>query len=329
VNPKALDAYVEARFHLDQAGKLDLYKGKQGLLKEELRKATYYLDRAIQEDPAYIPAYVAYFDAVNGFTPQLEFLPRAKAALQKAMEVDEANVEAHLAFGTLLMQYEYDWAGAETEYKRAIEINPNSAEAHVDYAEYLDNVEGGLDNIGDTEDAKRERELAQALDPAHDYYASAGMQRLGRRNLDQERQALEEQAAHDPFAIGAMAKDYALAGRYKEAVEMYERCVNLYGWNDFAEVLNRGNAKGGAKYALQEWMRAAEEYSRTHDDLPVVTMAFTYSSLGDKDRAFTWLEKAVEQRSWLILYLKRDNAWDPLRSDPRFASLLRRVGLPT
>jgi hypothetical protein len=110
---------------------------------------------------------------------------------------------------------------------------------------------------------------------------------------------------------------------------MYERCVNLYGWNDFAEVLNRGNAKGGAKYALQEWMRAAEEYSRTHDDLPVVTMAFTYSSLGDKDRAFTWLEKAVEQRSWLILYLKRDNAWDPLRSDPRFASLLRRVGLPT
>jgi TolB-like protein len=328
VNPRALDAYVEARFHLDEAKKLELYEGKRQHENDEFRKAVFYLDTAIHEDQNYIPAYVAYFDAVETFYEHLEYLPKAKSALTRALEVDPTNVPAHLALARLLMQFEYDWVGAEREYRKAIEVNPNSAEAHVDYAEYLDNVEGGLDNVGDTEDAKRERELAQALDPAHDYYASAGVQRLGRRNVNQERQALEEQAPNDPFAIGVMAKDYAIVGRYAEAIEMYERCLNLYGWKYFANVLKRADTKGGSKYALEEWMRVAEEYSTTHNDLPVVTMAFTYSSLGDRDHAFTWLDKAVEQRSWMIIYLKRDNVWDPLRSDPRFSALLRRVGLP-
>ena len=75
-------------------------------------------------------------------------------------------------------------------------------------------------------------------------------------------------------------------------------------------------------------MRAGEEYAKTHDDWSVVAMAFTYSSLGNKDRAFAWLDKAVEQRSWMIIELKDDSVWDPLRSDPRFKDLLRRVGLP-
>jgi hypothetical protein len=75
-------------------------------------------------------------------------------------------------------------------------------------------------------------------------------------------------------------------------------------------------------------MRAGEAYEKTHGNAPVEAMAFTHSSLGDKDDAFRWLDKAVEQRNWVIIYLKKDNVWDPLRSDPRFAALLRRVGLP-
>ena len=287
-----------------------------------------YLDTAIREDPGYIPSYVAYLDAVDRDTiSHLEYLPKARAALTRALQLDPSNESALTKLARLYMEYGYDWSAAGREIRRAIELHPTSADAHFWYAEYLNSLEGASDSEGDNPDAAKQRALAQALDPARDYYANAGVQRVGQRNLEQEREALEEKAPNDPFAIGVMAKDYGIAGRYAEAVDMYERSLNLFGWNDFAEVLKRGNAKGGAKYALQEWMRAAEQYSKTHDDLPVVPMAFTYSSLGDKDRAFAWLDKAVEQRSWIILYLKNDDVWRPLRSDPRFADLLRRVGL--
>lgn len=329
VNPRALDAYVDARFHLDQATKLEYYKGKRHQQDDELQKAVTYLDTAVREDPEYVPAYVAYLNAVDRDTiSHLEYLPKARAALTRALQLDPSNESALTKLARLYMEYDYDWSAAGREIRRAIELHPKSADAHFWYAEYLNSLEGASDGEGDNPDAKIQRELAQALDPAQDYYANAGVQRVGKRNLEGEREALEDKAPNDPFAIGVMAKNYAVAGRYKEAVEMYERCLNLYGWSDFAEVLKRDNAKGGAKYALQEFMRAAEQYSRTHDDLPVVTMAFTYSSLGDKDRAFAWLDKAVEQRSWIILYLKDDDVWRPLRSDPRFADLLRRVGLP-
>ena len=141
VNPKALDAYVEARFHINQALKLEYYNGKQEQLKEELRKAISYLDRATQEDPSYMPSYVAYFEAMDATnTSQLEFWERAKAGLLKALQLDEHDVAAHLAFGRFLMQFEYDWAGAEREYKRAVELSPNSDEAHFQYSEFLVNA---------------------------------------------------------------------------------------------------------------------------------------------------------------------------------------------
>jgi TolB-like protein/DNA-binding winged helix-turn-helix (wHTH) protein len=322
VNPKALDAYVEARFHIDQAGKLEYYKGKQELLKVELRRAVSYLDRATQEDPGYIPAYVAYFDAVDAAdSSQLEFLSRAKAALKKALEVDGTNMPAHLALARLLMKYDYDWAGAEKEYKRALELNPNSGDAHFEYSEYLKNADRQTEG-------NKEFDLAQALNPAHDYLADATTEIERARTLEQQRQALEEQAPNDPFSLAVLGKNYAIAGRFKESIEMYERCLTLYGWQNFASALKRADAKGGPKFALEEWMRAGEEYSRTHDDWSVVAMAFTYASLGNKDRAFAWLDKAIEQRNWMIIYLKRDNVWDPLRSDPRFKDLLRRMGLP-
>jgi TolB-like protein/DNA-binding winged helix-turn-helix (wHTH) protein len=321
VNPKALDAYVEARYHFDQAQHLVYYCGKQKALEEEFRKALSFLDLAIQQDPAYLPAYVGYFEAVDApGISNLENLSRAKAALTKALELDETNVQAHLALGQLLMQYEYDWRGSERQLRRALELSPNSGEAHYQFAEYLA-------NIGRSAEGDKELDLAQALDPSRDYFADAGVHRLG-NTIEQDRQALEEKAPNDPFALAAMGKVYAIEGRYKESVEMWERSLSLYGWSDFVRVLKQADTRGGPKFALEQWMRAAEEYDKKHADMPVVAMAFTYTSLGNKDRAFAWLDKAMEQRNWMIIYLKRDNVWDPLRSDPRFAELLRRVGLP-
>ena len=321
VNPKALDAYVEARFHIGQAAKLEYYKDKETVRKDELRKAVSYLDRATREDPAYVPAYIAYFEAVDATdTSELEFLSRATPALQRALQLEESNVAARLALARLLMQFEYDWASAEREYRRAIELNPNSASAHFDYSEYLQNVSRNPES-------EKERDLAQALDPATDYFGDAAFQRPG-RPLEQQRQMIEQQSPDDPFALGVMGKNYAIAGRFQESVDMWQRCLALYGWHDMADVMKRANAKGGPRFALEEWMRASEEYEKKHGDMPVVPMAFTYTSLGNKDRAFFWLDKAVEQRNWMIIYLKRDPVWDPLRSDPRFSALLRRVGFP-
>jgi TolB-like protein/DNA-binding winged helix-turn-helix (wHTH) protein len=321
VNPKALDAYFQARYHLNQADNLTYYSGKQPALKEEYRKATQFLEQAIREDPTYLPAYSAYFDAVGAPSrSQLEYLPRAKALLTRALELDDTNVEARLALARLLMQYEYDWQGAEQQYRKALELSPNSGSVHSEYSDYLENV--GRNSEGD-----KELELAQALDPTHDYFGDAGVHRVG-RTLEQDREVLEERAPNDPFSLAVMGKGYAIAGRYQESVEMWQRCLTLYGWTDAADVLRRANARGGPKFALEEWMRAFEEREKRLKDVPVVPMAFTYSSLGNNDRAFAWLDKAVEQRNWMIIYLKRDDVWNPLRSDPRFKPLLRRVGLP-
>ena len=321
VNPKALDAYLEARFHLDRGGKLDFYKDKELGVLEEIKKAVSYLDRAIQEDPNYLPAYVAYFDTVDtGNISRLEFLAKAKSAVNKAVVLDESNIQAHLLRARLMEQYDYDWPGAERELNRALELSPNSADAHDAYAQYLL-------CMGRQQEFMKETERAQSLDPGHDHFADAGVSRVG-QTLEQDRQALDEKAPNDPFALGVMAKEYAIAGRFKESVEMYERCLTLYGWHDFANLMKRADAKGGPKFALDEWMRAGEAYSKTHDDFPVFASAFTYASLGNKDRAFASLDKAVEQRNWCILFLKADKVWDPLRSDPRFDALLRRVGLP-
>jgi TolB-like protein/DNA-binding winged helix-turn-helix (wHTH) protein len=323
VNPRALDAYVQARFQIDRASKFEFDKGREAQ-KDELQKVFSSLDRAIEQDSSYRPAYLAYFEAIDDadLSSPFEYLPKAKAGLFRALELGEEDVEGHLAMAKLLMRYEYDWAGAEKEYNRGIEVDPSSGYAHFSYSEYLA-------NFGRTTEADKELTIAQSLSPAHDYSNDhfAVLQRTG-RTLERQRQELEEKTPNNPFVLMIMAKNYGIAGRFKESVEMWERCLTLYGRPDFANVLRQAEAKGGPRFALEECMRAVEGYSRQHDDLPVGMAAFTYSSLGNKDRAFAWLDKAVEQRYWCIPFLKRDNVWNPLRSDPRFKNLLRRVGLP-
>jgi TolB-like protein/DNA-binding winged helix-turn-helix (wHTH) protein/tetratricopeptide (TPR) repeat protein len=331
VSAKALNAYVEARFHIDQAAASDFFKEKRQVQRDETTKALFYLDQSVREDPNYLPAYVAYFDLLDAQgISRMEFLPRAKAALKKALRLDDTNLPAHLALGRLLLQFEYDWAGAENEYRRAIQVAPDSGQAHYHYSEYLA-------MLGRNNDADKERDIAQTLDPSHDYFSDAGVHRLD-HTLEQDREALEEKAPTDPFALGALAKDYATAHRYEDAVQLYERCLSLYGWNDFVVILKNSDIRGGPKFALEQWMRAVELYSQSHDDFPVFVPAFTYNALNNRDRAFAWLDKAVAQRSWCIIYMRRIagaevrgesfDDWAALRSDPRFPVLLHRVGLP-
>ena len=212
-------------------------------------------------------------------TPTMPFpyLPKAKAGLLKALELGEEDMEGHLALAKLLMRYEYDWAGAEKEYKRSIEVNPSSGYAHFSYSEYLENV-------GRITEGDKELTVAQSLSPAHDYSDDhfAVLQRAN-RTLEEQRQALEEKNPNNAFVLMIMAKNYAIAERFKDSVEMWERCLTA--WRpDFANVLRRADATGGPRFALEQWMRAVEEYSAHHDDLPVGMAAFTYSSLGTRSR---------------------------------------------
>jgi TolB-like protein/DNA-binding winged helix-turn-helix (wHTH) protein len=320
VNPKALEDYLSGRFHLDQYDKLELYRDKERTREQELRKAIGYFDRAIERDPQYIPSYLWFFDGINSPSLQLDQIPRVEAGVATALQLDESNVRAHLWRARLLEQYEYDWPGAEKEIRRAIEISPNSAEAHFQYAEYFL-------CMGRKEDEKKERDLAQALDPSHDYFADAGTSRIG-WTLEQHKQAVEERAPDDPLSRCVLAKNYAIAGRFDEAAEEYEKCLRLYGYNEVAEAIHASRTKAGGKAALRDWMQAAEKEYLQGAQVPSYAFAFTYASLGDKDNVFRWLEKAYQERNWSILYLKADPVWEPIRSDPRFKEILRRVGLP-
>ena len=136
-------------------------------------------------------------------------------------------MEGHLALAHMLMRYEYDWAGAEREYKRGIEVNPSSGYAHFSYSEYLANV-------GRTAEAAKELSLSQSLSPAHDYSNDhfAVLQRTD-KTLEEQRQALEQRMPKNPFILMIMAKNYGIAGKFKESVEMWERCLALYGRPDF------------------------------------------------------------------------------------------------
>ena len=322
VNPDALDAYVSARFHLGQAAKLAYLRGASSQLLNELQIAVGNLDQAVSKDNRYLPAYVAYFDAVDPVgLSHLQFLPIARAALLKALQLDPNNLEARLALGRLLLQYDYNWVSAGQQYRQAIAAHPDSAEAHFQYSEYLL-------MLGRRVDWKSEFDLAQSLNPAHDYSEDETdpLDRRG-KTVDEQRRELEEQFPNDPFLMALLAKNFAMAGRFDESAEFWQRSLQSYQWTIFSDILKHNHTYGG-KIALQEWMNAVGKYSQAHDDFSVVGPAFTYTSLGDKDHAFAWLGKAVEQRNWMIIYLKRDPVWDPLRSDPRFSALLRRVGLP-
>ncbi len=319
VNRKAFDDYLQGRY---------LYWNKR--TRESAEQSIEYFQRAIKEDPAYAQAYAGLADSYNdlgsvivGALLPLEARRLAAEAAVKALELDSELAEAHTALGHA-KHYNWDWAAAEQEFKHAIELNPNYSNAHMRYGQYLV-------TMGDVEGAVREVNRARELDP---YSLSISSlrgfvlenARLHNEAIEQFRNVL----AVDPDNYEAywhLGHTFAATRQFNEAIAASEKAASLSGRAPGAlGFLGMAYGLAGRKAEANRVLNELLELSRRRYVTPV-PMAVVYIGLGDKDQAFVWLEKAYQERSNFMAFLKVIPIADPLRSDPRFDNLLERIGL--
>ena len=320
IKPTGLDAYLSGRFHLEQMSILFFKRGMEKSARDEQTKAMQSFREAINLDPTYAPAYLGIADSLVGsYELTSDDVREAKAAVAKALELDESLVDAHITLA-MLREHDWDWAGAEKEYQLAVELNPSSALAHDRYGYFFD-------EMGRLDEAMAEHQKAQELDPIKDHI---GGELYFRRKWDLGR----DLSVHQGGANGANTEDWYRAVEYerlgmsKEAVTEWEHVAKIYGYDDLAMVLARGYSKSGYKPALQELVRGMEKHARRAYFAPWMIAHF-YGELDDKDRAFAWLQRCYQQNDGSLQFLKVDPFWsDNLRSDPRFAELVHRMGLP-
>ncbi|MDQ3256168.1 MAG: protein kinase [Acidobacteriota bacterium] len=317
-NAEAYRLYLHGRVHWNK------------FTEEGFRKSIEYFKQAIEKDPAYALAYSGLADSYSllgefSVAPPKESFPQARAYAEKALVLDETLAEAHLSLGMVELLYEWDWPGAEKELRRAKELDPNNPQAHHFYGHYLQVV-------GRVDDAINETKRGLELDPTSLVInAELGWAYYCARQYDQaiaqDRKTLEL----DPnfvYTSWVIAQSYEQTGRYQESVAELKRARTIdANWPYIIAELGYAYAASGerseAEKILQQLKeRAAREY------IDAILIAYIYVGLGQKDQAFAWLEKAYQERSGLVPWLKGEPKWDPLRGDARFADLLRRIGLP-
>lgn len=252
-----------------------------------------------------------------------EFMPKADAAVRKALELDDSLAEAHNALGSV-KRYSWDWPGAERAYKRAISLNTNLAAAHDGYANFLSNV-------GRHEEAVAESRRAKELDPLSlGFSARLGLTLLFARHHDEAIDALKQSLVMDPASSVPylfVGYNYAAKGLFAEAVDAYLEAIRLGDDSASAQIyLGAAYAHSGDRaraQAILERLQASRSYVSPGE------LAILYAALGQREQAFTSLEKAFDRRDVQLVYLGTDPAFDDLRRDPRLEDLIRRVGLPS
>jgi serine/threonine protein kinase len=323
INLNAVENYLQGQYHYQKAKDMDFRRGAEKAHEAELNQAIAFFQRAVAEDPNYAPAYIGMGE-IWGVPASFPYPSRsmeqpAREALRKALAIDPALAEAHVALGRIEYR-EWDWPALEREAKRAIGLNPNLATAHHLYSAYLS-------AIGRLDEAMEEAERVQALDPSTDSVAWVFYcQRRFDRFIEFKRNDIARHA-HGPMAHFDLGFGYEQARMYKEAVEEWEEAMTGFGYDELAEDLRRGYGIGGFKGAMREWVAGWERIARQGGTVHPDFVAFIYSFLGEKDRAFAWLGKSLEVHSSGTSVFKIDPTYDDLRSDPRFADMIRRVGL--
>lgn len=293
-----------------------------------LKKGISYFNEAVEKDPSYALAYAGLADSYSLLSdynelPPKQAYPQARKAVMRALELDEQLAEGHATLAFINTTYDWDWLGAEREYRRAIELNPNYETAHQWYAEYLS-------GMGRHEEALAEIRRAKEINPVSLIINAVEAWILYHaRQYDAAIAQGQKVVEMDPnFAevYEYLKRSYDQKGMFKEAISARQMRRRLGGFD--AEMTPALREAATATSARVYWQKRLEqEMEESKRELNTAfDMAEIYAQLGEKDRALTWLVKAYEERYFMMMYLKVAPNLDPLRSDPRFADLLRRVG---
>jgi len=320
-NPEAYQLYLKGRYYLSKR------------TDEGLKKAIEYFNQAIEKDPSYALAYSGLADSnmytirlgfFHGLSPREAYL-RAKSSATKALEIDDNLAEAHTSLALIKMEYEWDWRGSEREFGRALELNPNEAEVHHQYSHYL--IAAGR-NHESLDESLRALELDPLSLPLN---AHLGLHYLYAREYDRAIEQCRRTIEMDPNfpqAHDFLGGAYEQKGMYEEAFTEFQKAITLSGDSlhiraELGHAYAVSGKKEGALKIMDELKGLSNEtYISPYD------VAMIYVGLDQNDHAFDWLQKAYEERSDWLRYLKVDPRLDPLRLDLRFPDLVRRVGLP-
>ena len=319
-NPEAYELYLKGHYFWNKRTASDL------------NTAISYFNQAIAKDPGYAQAYLGIADVYSvlsayGGSPS-EVYPRSNTAARKALELDATLAHPHAVLGANEMEYDWDFAGGEAEYKKAFELDPNDATAHQWYADDIAWL-GGRE-----QEAMAEINRAHQLDPTSLIIsAEVGRMHVTARRFDDAIIIGQKLANENPTFSRAhyfLAQAYLGKGMYPQAVEEFK----LYGQfsgdpniADFASALEQGLDAAGWNGALTKGIAALQAQRKTGYS-SAYTIGALYAGLGDEDQAFKWLNTAYQERDSQLEGLKTDFLLDPLRADPRFAELVRKVGLP-
>jgi len=311
VAPAALEAYLKGNY---------LNNGTP----DQHAKAQAYFEDAIRIDPDYAPAYAGlsyyYWSAVD--IPPRDSMPKAKENALRALQLDPDLAQGHYELGAVYFYGDWDWAGAEREFKRALQLNPSDAESHRIYSFFLA-------ALGRKAEALEQSRKAQDLDPLSiTTQVTSGFVLYFVREFDQSIQQCQNALELDPNSAGAydcMGSSYLGEGQYEQAIVAAQKAVSLSN-NDPARVVGLGRA-----YAMAGRVADADKIldqlrQRSHlAYVPPYFFSAIYAALGQKDEAFQSLENAFAQRDVFLAWLRVDAAMDPLRGDSRFTKMLRRL----
>ena len=319
IEPEAYEAYLKGRY---------LWNRRTG---DGLKKAVEYFNQAIAKDPNYAAAYSGLADtyALLGdwqyaVMPAKEAMPRALAAARKALQLDDSLGEAHASLAFCLEGFDWDFAAADREFRRAVELNPGYATAHHWYAWHLSLV-------GRNTEAIAEMKKAVNLDPVSpvvnaDFAELLLIAHLQDESIQQSRKTIEMNPGF-AFAHNQLGQAYIQKQQFADAISELEEAIRLAGETPiFVANLARAYAGSNQKVKAAELLESLKKRSDPGSPF-VAEIAMIYTALGDKSEAITWLEKGYEMR-FNPGVLERP-CFDALRSDPRFRNLARRIGLPS
>jgi serine/threonine protein kinase/TolB-like protein/Flp pilus assembly protein TadD len=321
VSPEAYETYLKANSYQDQL---------------DLQKSIDYYNQAIKLDSNYAPAYAHmstsyFFLGFFSVIPPSQAWGKVKELAMLAIQKDDQLPDGHAALASAKLHYDWDFAGAEREFKRALELNPNNADIRHEYAHYLM-------AMGRMAESAAESKRALDLDPVDDNLTDClCWHSFAARQYDDSIRMARDlliRVPDDTWEMAILGWDYEQKRMHEQAIAEFKKAVELTDKNSpdfspfFLAGLGHSYALAGRRSDAEQVLRGLLGRARKSYVSPF-DIALIYAALGEKDTAFTWMEKAVEERSTWLVYSKWEPRLDPLRSDPRFRDLLRRIGFPT